>query len=300
MKPPRRDRRSRPTTWVIAGVVVVGAAVAAWWLWPADESAGETPPPQTKRQIATVTPQIVTNAVKATVKQKQEPEKPRPLTGGLPTYRDANGVLRFESGQRVYDPSRPATVIRQKVKHDFLAYPSERTIYDLLTLEPGESIVGEQRYDESFVEDFKKSLEKPITITEDDSVYSANVKEMVIEGKKILEERMKSGDDLAKILNEYRIDMENLMTYRSEVLDMVRGEIDREDFSENDVVDLVKAANLMLQDKGVKEINDNEFTRYGLIQEMRQALRAEKEANASNPSESQSADNESTENQNEE
>ena len=57
-----------PVRGAIAGaVVVLGAAVAAWWLWPSGESAGETPPPQPRQRIKEVKPvlpasvRVVTN-----------------------------------------------------------------------------------------------------------------------------------------------------------------------------------------------------------------------------------------------
>lgn len=223
------------------------------------------------RKIPEAIPQFSTNiekVVKCNV-------SPLVFKTGLKTYRDANGILRFESGQRVYDPSRPVEHYNPSTSSDIFPHFSENTLADLLTLEAGDMIAGEQKYDESFIEDFKNSLTNKIIHFDTDSDYVQEVKDMVIESKRILKGKMDQGEDIAKILNDFRVDMENLMTYRSEVLDMVRGEIDRDDFSDNDVEDLVNAANLMLREKGIKEINDNEFSRYGLIMEMKRSLQKE-------------------------
>ena len=55
----RRGHRPRPTVWGVAGAVVAFCAVvAAWWLWPTGERAGETPQPQTKQRIKEVKPKV--------------------------------------------------------------------------------------------------------------------------------------------------------------------------------------------------------------------------------------------------
>ena len=61
---------------LVAGViVVVGAAVAAWWIWPKGERAGETPPPRNGGLIKEVTP---AKAPKAEEKRGEAPHPRKP------------------------------------------------------------------------------------------------------------------------------------------------------------------------------------------------------------------------------
>ena len=61
-----------PIRGAIAGAIFsLGAAVAAWWLWPSGESAGETPPSQTRQRIKEVKPAASPKA--AEVKPKDPP-----------------------------------------------------------------------------------------------------------------------------------------------------------------------------------------------------------------------------------
>ena len=54
-----RDQEKFPFRGLVAGaIVVLGAVVAAWWLWPTGESSGETPPPQTKQRIKEAKPKV--------------------------------------------------------------------------------------------------------------------------------------------------------------------------------------------------------------------------------------------------
>ena len=47
---------SRHWWYVVGAVAVLGAAVAAWWLWPTGDSEGETAAPQAKQRIKEVSP----------------------------------------------------------------------------------------------------------------------------------------------------------------------------------------------------------------------------------------------------
>ena len=261
---------------LIAGaIVVLGAAVAAWWLWPTGESAGETPPPRTKQRIKEVTPAAA---------PKPEVEKEDVIIGsrGLPinTYgkkihKDENGVWRFETGQRVPDPNRPSERIELKSMGTpkIFAFSCENEIAALLDVEPGEMIMDVE-YGEDFVADFRESLKEEIRASGDDDVRVRGMKDAVIEVKKDLLARLNRGEDIARYMTEARNDLCNLHLYREElrhqVVDLLE---DGESVADKDVKDLIDAANTMLRDKGVKELEDNEFVRQSLILERKEMER---------------------------
>ena len=73
----------------------------------------------------------------------------------------------------------------------------------------------------------------------------------------------------AQAMNDARNDLRNLFMYRQEIMALVSEESDKEDSSDNDVEDIIKAANEMFREKGIKEIEDGEIVRWNLIMEQR-------------------------------
>ena len=97
-KPPlRRGRRPSPTAWGIAAVVV-GAAVAAWWLWPEGE---------TRQDAASTKKQGLIKEVKPAAAPKAAEEKPKEKDPHEGFHLTSNGVWQPDGR-----PSRPG---RKKV-----------------------------------------------------------------------------------------------------------------------------------------------------------------------------------------
>ncbi len=151
-----RLRRRIPTVAVIVGaVVVLGAAVAAWWLWPEGETRQDAA--STKRGlIKEVAPAVPTN-VPAVVEAPVDPNADPPGT-----YRDENGVLRKPGGMRVKDPKRRHIKVELPSwmkKPSVFTNAADREVAALLTVRPGERVYGgHPRYDERFRKQFMEAL----------------------------------------------------------------------------------------------------------------------------------------------
>ena len=264
---------------VVPAIVFLCGCFLLWWMFGRSESKlhEETPVKSHPSKIAEATPHISTNRVSPENEKKDEHvvigSRGLPInTHGRKLVKDENGVWRFESGQRVFDPNRPLEKLEIKPQGapPIFEHSSENDIAAIIELTPGDMII-EGEYGEDFIADFRKSLEKEIKATEEDSDYVKDIKTAVIEVKKDLLARLNRGEDIAKYLTETRNDLHNLHQYREELRKQVVDLLDDgESVADSDVPDLIGAANTMLREKGIKELEDNEFVRQALILERKE------------------------------
>ena len=267
---------------LLAGLAVVTAAGAAFWLVSRRQAERpEDRAPRKPGRIAEVAPAQATRATRNGAERNVENTEPRnkdtriigkrglPIeTYGHKTYRDEHGVLRYEGGLRVYDPNRPSRKLQTKeAPPAIFPHSSENAIASIMTLTPGDLIVGEFEYGDDFIVDFNESLSHEIEYSADDTEYTRRVKDAVKAVKKELREAMNRGEDIAQIMNDAMNDLRNMAKYRQEIMAMVSETADSDDAPDEDVKDIIKAANMMFRERGIKEIDDNEFIRMSLILE---------------------------------
>ena len=262
-----REQGKSPFRGLVAGAVVtLGAAVAAWWLWPEGKSAGQTPPPRNGGLIKAVKPEVVatTNAA------PKEKVRPYDDYDHETCYRDAQGFLRLKkSNARVHDPAVkyiPIKPIGDPSKAIFKR-TSDRCIARLIMYEPSGTGIPDRRdyYSEAFQKDFMESLKSPEFVKEDDSDWVKSVKRATNEAKAEIMARIRAGEKLGDILTETRNEIIRLGEYRKSVMatlnDSIRG---RSDLSDSDVETYIDAANKMLEEKGVKPIGKGSFMRWNV------------------------------------
>lgn len=242
---------------LIAGaIVVLGAGIAAWWLWP-EGGARQDAASTKKGLIKEVAPSLApTNTVakRKWPKYMNVPEdwdKPYPPEAYWP-----DGSLKAHT-RWVYSHTNKVNSLY--VSEEAKIFPERGVnleLGEILAAEPGEVRIGEHKYGEKFVRKFLKSLEKPIVISASDSEYAKELKRAVIDAKKELKARYDAGEDIAQIMNDNETQMRELSLYRKELEDQIRqikkekrGELDSKDLTE-----LYGAANKMLNDRGVKPL----------------------------------------------
>ncbi len=131
---------------------------------------------------------------------------------------------------------------------------AENEIACLLTLEPGEAIVDIPTYSDQFKREFYEGLKTPIQFNDEDSEYQRELKEMMIEARIEMKRQIDAGADLGEILTEAREELQDLARYKS-MLSFQLGEIENDtNMSDQDLEDFVKAANEMLEAKGIAPI----------------------------------------------
>ena len=174
-------------------------------------------------------------------------------------YKDERGIWRHQGGHRVYDPTRLGERTNLKMvgdKPSIFRHRSEREIERLLTLEPGQPMFGMRRYDARFEEDFLKSMEEPIVIRADDSEEDKALKQLMIDAKIEIMDRIRNGEKLGDILKETREELQRLAQYkrnlRKELLTLAKeGHAEEEDLD-----DFIKAANQMLEANGIDPLKN--------------------------------------------
>ena len=234
----------------LAGViVVVGAAFVTWWLWPTGESAGETPPPQTKQRIKEVKPSAVNTNTAPVVAEK--PRKQRK------TYVDSKGVLRYEGGMVVRKPPVRTVKVGDHTPSIF-KHVAEMQIAGLLEIEPGDMVAGTISYGEEFTKSLQESFKEEIIINPEDDEKTREMKQAVIDVKTDFRKRMSLGEDVGKLMSETREDLQRLGMYRMELENQVRSILNEklvdDSFTDKDIQDCYGAANQMLEDKGVAKL----------------------------------------------
>ena len=251
----------------IAGILVVAAAVGAW-LYLSQKQETAQPESKTKKsaKIAEVTPALSTPVVE----EPQKPVDPKEDYDHDKLYRDGQGILRYKNGDaRAYDPTRPKTVVKLNadpaMRKSVFTNRAENEIERVLTIQPGQTLFGTRRYDQHFENEFKKSLETPILIDEDDSPYVKEVKQAMIAAKIEICDRMRNGETLAAILEETRSELTRLAQYKRDLQHEVMQATENPDFSEQDLEDYISAANKMLESKGIAPIKGGAILRRGII-----------------------------------
>ena len=267
-KPPlRRGHRPRPTVrGAIAGAIVtLGAAVAAWWLWPSGESAGKTPPPRSAQHIKAVTPSKAWKYVEV-AKAEKEPPKEKPYWERDNTNGFNEAMIRKWKFVRRKKPSwtNDMAKTQYRLPCEIFESPVENEIATFMTLPLGASIIDMPDYGEEYEKEFKRSCETPIIITEDDDEYRRQLKRDMIQMKIELCERISKGERIGDIMRTTRLEAQRLAQVREDILDAVREEAAATGANGEDPEVLIEAANKMLEKNGIAPIKALGIGKYWL------------------------------------
>ena len=254
----------------LAGVIVVAVAFGAWYFLSQrqDEARPESEAKKPEK-IAEVTP---------------APAAPKPVNAGEPAVEKPKPLRKWEYPVSRTNELSDAELRKWKVMHRpppgytndtarteappeyaIFNHRSENEIACLLTITPGTTLVGTPIYGPRFTEDFLKSCEEPIVITEDDTPEQAELKKLMIDTKIDLRQRMSEGEDLGQILLDTRAEYQRLAAYKQS-LQQELNELKKDNsLSMEDIDDFVEAANRMLEEKGIAPIKLSPISRRMLM-----------------------------------
>ena len=219
--------------------------------------------PTKKSLIKEVTPAITTNAVvkEKTALQKRYPELNIPDDWDKPyppqAYRADGSLKRHSQYVSVYTNKRSSASLSLATRT--FSNHAERDIAQLLSVRPGASVVGTQKYGKKFIVSFVESLCDPVAYADGDSDRQKALKDVVREAKAELKAAYDRGEDIAEIMNATRKQYQELALYKNEIKQLVtktkREAKERgEELSEQDRKDLIAAANQMLKDRGCEPL----------------------------------------------
>ena len=258
------SRVNRSVWYVLCGSVILLIAILFVVTTKQEEQASVEPTkakPAAIKEVAWSRPD--TNA------QPQEVAEEKPVL----TYRDEKGILRYKNGgARAFDPDANTKKVNYGAdaegnptfKRSIFKNVAENEIARLITLRPGDSMIGTRRYDERFESEFKKSLETPIIVSKDDSPEDAELKKTMIAVKIEICDRLAEGETLKDILNETKSELQRLARIKrniqQEVLAQTNGDMD-----EAEVQTYIDAANILLEKEGIAPIKGGPILRRNLI-----------------------------------
>ena len=244
-----------------AALAVVALAAGAWW-WLArrapEPAAPMVPAKKALKELAKPAPHIR--------REKTEPEivEVAPHSNIPPEQRVMHTNIYG------YVINRPHTEIVITNKVDEADKPLEERVFSnsadqkiagLLMLEPGEMLVGDTSslFGRGFTRAFLKSLETPIVITKDDDETTAELKRAVRDTKMEIKARYDAGEDIAALMAKERDELQAIGLYREELKNEIRKIARNGTIGEADMADFVKAANMMLQERGGKPLEMPRF-----------------------------------------
>ena len=172
----------------------------------------------------------------------------------------------------------PKRVFKVKNSQSYFRHPSERKIASVAFAEPGSYFVVKPEFDEAFNQDFVNALVDKIEINVDDTDEVKAGKMAMTELKKeIADICRKEGKKPSEIMNEHSAAMFELGRYQRDLEKEIERIHTNPDYSDADVEDFCKAANQLLESKGLPPMPFPDLTRRS-IHILRAQRQAEKRA----------------------
>ena len=167
----------------------------------------------------------------------------------------------------MFHPWPPPDKDQPKAKHGkyhIFETRADNEIAFVLATEPGTMVIGNRSVGPDFESRFLKSLEKPIIVSKDDSEYEQNLKRAVIEAKLNLKDALDRGEDIGKIMDEARDELQKMARYRAQLEKEATVMLHRGEIGAADAEDVIKAVNKMLEEKGIAPIELNSMSRLAM------------------------------------
>lgn len=256
------EAKASPVKGITAGLVVVvlGAAVA-WLFWSGGETRQDAASTKERGRIKEVKPAVApTNPAPKKAEKKVEIKKLP--DGKIMKYVDGKEAWMFPR-QDYHGPIHTTRVHHvETIEEKCFKNKADRQIASLLMIRPGSSIVGNPRYEDTFVRDFLASFDNPAIPMPGDTDEEKELKRAVAEVKGDLKAKYDAGEDIAQIMIDTRKKLRELNTYKRELEAQLHNQVKDGTLSAADIEDYVTAANQMLSDRGIEPIKINGFIKH--------------------------------------
>lgn len=244
-------------------VVIIGAGAAVWFMFPKGGTAVEKKAVNSKTRIKHVSNVIkpdYTNKIDVASSEEKKtstnlpPQKVGEVRNGMVLL--PNGKLHRRRGlKKISSASYPRS------KYSIFPNATDNELAALLMLKPGDSLIGGPIRYPDYKKSFLKSLETPIVVKEDDADEIKDLKRAVLDARKSLKQALDEGQDITEIIKSAYDQAHELATYKEEVDRQVKAVAKEGDYTDDELNDIIKAANAMLEKKGIAPIRPNPLTR---------------------------------------
>ncbi len=153
---------------------------------------------------------------------------------------------------------------REKPRYAIFDTRADNEIAFVLSTVPGQMVIGQRGVGAGFEERFLKSITRPIVINEKDSDYDKALKRSVIEAKIQLKQAYDNGENIAKILDDARAELQRLGRFRHDLEKEAMKQLRGKNKTAQDIEDMITAVNAMLDEKGLAPIELNSMSRLAL------------------------------------
>ena len=245
---------------------MLGAAVAAWWLWPS--SCANRQPPDTDRQSC--------------IKDIRPPRQ-KPLNAAEALALATNATVKKDFGYytnklgQIRQRTGKPFVIERNYEKQLFSNAAENEIAAVISLPVGEMVLDTD-VPEDFEEDFKAAMTNRIEFSDDDTPQEREEKERVIAAKGQLRKMWLLGQDVRQILIEEKKDMQKLWETRQ---DLLMGLHDLRDSGAGieEIGDYVVAAKKLMKDRGIEAGLSLEHDEEAVVKEFEKYLEPQNEGN---------------------
>lgn len=280
--PAAKSENSGLTYFLIFIVVVAVAAGGAYFALRGNrggQSPGEQPESSCGK-IAEVAP--------ATNRAESVKPPSKPLTAEEKRLKEIAEIEAKYAGKEMpngiathlyYLKNPPKISITTKRPYDCFAYTAERSIAGLVLAEPGTEFLDVLEFGASFDNEFVNALLAKNEPAEGDDEKTREMKAAVDEAKhEIARICREEGKKPSEVMNEYAKMMYDLGKFERNIREMVSEARMNPDLSDDDVIDFLKAANRLREERGLPAIKIPSLARRGLMLAHRaERLRAEAE-----------------------
>ena len=188
-------------------------------------------------------------------------EKPEPTSKWPTRSPHPDGLWRHGEGPRSIAVTNGCLVtyphcpgVQLVLPHPAFAAPfnniSDNEIARILSIKPGDDFI-DAPLPADFDRRFAESILSPIEDSDDDTPEKADLKDRVREARKVLIDAVKHGESPRQILTEEAKNLRRMMQIRDNYQRLVNEQI-QEGASDQDINDLVRAANQLLNKEGVE------------------------------------------------
>lgn len=141
---------------------------------------------------------------------------------------------------------------------------ADNEIAFVLATEPGTMVIGNRQVGPDFEQRFLKSIERPIVVSEDDSDYEKELKRAVIEAKLELKDALDRGEDICKIMDDARSELQRMARYKAQLEKEATILLHRKEMTAEEAEDMIRAVNVMLEENGIAPIELNSMSRLAM------------------------------------
>ena len=243
--------------WALIGGVAVAAVALVVFLMISDSGArdgGQDDGNDKTRLIDQVEPA-------AALRGEAEPSEAEDADKPLPPQRPhevRDGMLMLSNGQLLpTNKLRKVSIEDRKprFKYAIFDHSTDNELAAILTLRPGQSLIGGPIRRGDYKAEFLKSIETPIVVHKDDPEDLQEVKRAVIDARLLIKEAIDRGEDPVEIIKEAYEEAQKLALYKDDIRREVMNMAKDGDYTDQEVDDLIEAANKMLESKGIEPMN---------------------------------------------